>query len=247
MILSIRTILISCLAASLIASFAAVFHSSSATIIGKSSSQPQQQQQQQQYQGGTAYEYFFLRTTARSRRIDVITSPFDKSVRNIYQNSNLDADPIRQHKGSEDTFHNQDRNGWKEKEEVVEDDDDDDKQSEVPKRVYEQNGFTFSYFPVASVNLAKYGFSRVDNNGNEQQQHFHKDDDDGGDEDAFELFHDFDLSSQIIGNETWVDLLRYRRDAAFPSLSFYVDKVSTVTFHNHAIVDIVLLAKYCAH
>ena len=42
----------------------------------------------------------------------------------------------------------------------------------------------------------------------------------------FELFEDFDLSSQLIGNETWVDLLGYRRDAEFPSLSFYVDKIA---------------------
>lgn len=42
----------------------------------------------------------------------------------------------------------------------------------------------------------------------------------------FQLFDDFDLTSQIMGNETWADLLRYRRDATSPTLSFYVDKVA---------------------
>lgn len=42
----------------------------------------------------------------------------------------------------------------------------------------------------------------------------------------FELFDDFDLSSKIIGNETWKDMLVLRRDLQRPSLSFYVDKVA---------------------
>lgn len=43
----------------------------------------------------------------------------------------------------------------------------------------------------------------------------------------FELYADFDMSASITtGHETWFDLVRYRRDATWPSLSFYVDKVA---------------------
>eukprot|EP00536_Pseudo-nitzschia_multiseries_P018448 jgi/Psemu1/293509/fgenesh1_pg.2541_\ len=43
---------------------------------------------------------------------------------------------------------------------------------------------------------------------------------------SFELFSDFDLRSELRGNETWIELLEYRRDATHPTLSFYVDKVA---------------------
>ena len=42
----------------------------------------------------------------------------------------------------------------------------------------------------------------------------------------YELFHDFDLSLKLTGNESWIDLLALRRDSISRSLSFYVDKVA---------------------
>ena len=40
------------------------------------------------------------------------------------------------------------------------------------------------------------------------------------------LFRDFDLRNRLLGNETWIELLEYRRDDTRLSLSFYVDKVA---------------------
>ena len=81
---------------------------------------------------------------------------------------------------------------------------------------FERNEFTVEPFPVAGVDLALYGLEGEDTPIQPEKNN----------EVPFELFEDFDLSSQLIGNETWVDLIRYRRDAQFRSLSFYVDKVA---------------------
>jgi len=97
---------------------------------------------------------------------------------------------------------------------------------------FERNEFTFDSFQVAGVDLAWFGLFDDRDTGSgfsvdttivaspmlhirQQQQ-----------SSPFELFEDFDLSSQLIGNETWIDLIGYRRDSEFPSLSFYVDKVA---------------------
>ena len=42
----------------------------------------------------------------------------------------------------------------------------------------------------------------------------------------FDLYDTFDLSTMIIGNETWEDLVRYRRDVQNVRLAYYVDKVA---------------------
>jgi len=83
--------------------------------------------------------------------------------------------------------------------------------------VFQKNEFTFDSFQVAGVNLASFGLKGGDRTEPVIQTN---------EEPPFELFEDFDLSTQLIGNETWVDLLGYRRDAQFPSLSFYVDKIA---------------------
>ena len=94
---------------------------------------------------------------------------------------------------------------------------------------FQRTKYTFDSFVVAGgIDLAGFGL----------------DHDDGGDDDTspkyspplqydnhelsfvFELFEDFDLSHRLGGNETWIELLEYRRDATHPSLSFYVDKVA---------------------
>jgi len=85
------------------------------------------------------------------------------------------------------------------------------------KPVFQRNEFTFDSFPVAGVELASYGLEGEDETESNRNAH---------QEPPFELFEDFDLTSQLIGNETWVHLIGYRRDAEFPSLSFYVDKVA---------------------
>ena len=81
---------------------------------------------------------------------------------------------------------------------------------------FERNEFTVESFPVAGVDLALYGLEGEDTPIQPEKNN----------EVPFELFEDFDLSSQLIGNETCLDLIRYRRDAQFRSLSFYVDKVA---------------------
>jgi hypothetical protein len=42
----------------------------------------------------------------------------------------------------------------------------------------------------------------------------------------FELFRDYDLTERLRGNETWADLIRYRRELPRPTLGFYLDKVA---------------------
>lgn len=83
--------------------------------------------------------------------------------------------------------------------------------------VFERNRFTFDSFRVAGVELASYGLEGNDETESNEQLY---------EESPFELFEDFDLTPQLIGNETWVNLIGYRRDAPFPSLSFYVDKIA---------------------
>ncbi|KAL7579140.1 hypothetical protein ACA910_019165 [Epithemia clementina (nom. ined.)] len=86
----------------------------------------------------------------------------------------------------------------------------------------------FATLPHDSLLLSSSSSSRVlvnhetnnnnnDNQGNTADNHNHK---------VFELYHDFDLTEFITGNETWHDLIRYRRDANHPTLAFYVDKIA---------------------
>jgi hypothetical protein len=84
--------------------------------------------------------------------------------------------------------------------------------------IFHRNEFTFDTFRVAGMELASYGLD-----GGERPQPAEAE---RNTKPPFELFEDFDLSSQLVGNETWVDLIGYRRDAQFPSLSFYVDKIA---------------------
>lgn len=93
--------------------------------------------------------------------------------------------------------------------------------------VFQRNEFTFDSFEVAGVDLAPYG---LEDRSREPPLERTK-------TKPFELFEDFDLSSRIIGNETWVDLIGYRRDAEFPSLSFYVDKVARKRWLPQASMD----------
>ena len=87
---------------------------------------------------------------------------------------------------------------------------------------FERNEFTFSSFIVAGVDLAHFGLLNENDDMITVTSAIVKQ----VEEPPFELFEDFDLSSQLIGNETWVDLIGYRRDAEHPSLSFYVDKIA---------------------
>ena len=88
-------------------------------------------------------------------------------------------------------------------------------------RSFNRTKYTFDSFVVAGgIDLAGFG---LDNDpwrrGQSPLSSSSRDS-------TFELFEDFDLSRNIQGNETWIELLEYRRDATHPSLSFYVDKVA---------------------
>jgi hypothetical protein len=84
-----------------------------------------------------------------------------------------------------------------------------------------RNNFTFTDFPVAGVNLASFGLAKAQavlpsqllRNPSTASK-------------PFELFEDFNLADQLLGNETWKDLVALRRVAQRRSLSFYVDKVA---------------------
>ncbi|VEU43095.1 unnamed protein product [Pseudo-nitzschia multistriata] len=82
---------------------------------------------------------------------------------------------------------------------------------------FERSEFTLDTFPVGGVDLALFGLGPANSPLPAPEP---------GPREVFDLFADFDLSPKIVGNETWVDLLRYRRDADATSLSFYVDKVA---------------------
>mmetsp|Transcript_27569 Transcript_27569/g.60688 ORF Transcript_27569/g.60688 Transcript_27569/m.60688 type:complete len:484 (-) Transcript_27569:145-1596(-) len=86
---------------------------------------------------------------------------------------------------------------------------------------FERNEFTFDSFRVGgdTIDLAPFGL-KSDGSAIAIEKSQRKE------KPPFELFEDFDLSSRIVGNETWVDLIGYRRDAEFTSLSFYVDKIA---------------------
>ncbi|KAL3923158.1 MAG: hypothetical protein SGILL_001817 [Bacillariaceae sp.] len=104
---------------------------------------------------------------------------------------------------------------------------------ESSRRTYnERKDFTFDSFPVAGVNLADFGLFATEDKYSQQER-----DPTATTTPPFQLFSDFDLTSQIVGNETWTDLLRYRRDATFPSLSFYVDKIARKRWFPSAQVD----------
>jgi hypothetical protein len=93
----------------------------------------------------------------------------------------------------------------------------------TPERGYELNEFTFSSFPVAGVNLAQFGI---------RPGVTHSLPTESPQEEPFQLFEDFDLSSQIIGNETWTDLLKCRRDAFFARLSLLrIKPRASVVYH----------------
>lgn len=91
---------------------------------------------------------------------------------------------------------------------------------------FERNEFTFSSFIVAGVDLARFGFLNENDETTSAMTPTKIKQKQDAEQPPFELFEDFDLSSQLIGNETWVDLIGYRRDAEHPSLSFYVDKIA---------------------
>lgn len=75
---------------------------------------------------------------------------------------------------------------------------------------------TYSEFTVAGRNLAEYGFV-------EQSDHSSGKNESEG---AFDLLEDFDISDQIKGNESLMELLAYRHTLKRQSLSFYVDKIA---------------------
>ncbi len=82
---------------------------------------------------------------------------------------------------------------------------------------FNRSKYTFDSFVVAGgIDLAGFGLDDEVKRTNEYFENIA----------YFELFEDFDLSQNIRGDETWIELLEYRRDATHPSLSFYVDKVA---------------------
>jgi len=86
-----------------------------------------------------------------------------------------------------------------------------------PTGVWPRSRQTLSHFEVAGVNLALwFGGDACRREPAEGAR---------GSE-PFELFEDFDIADLIKGNETWWDLVAYRRMLQRPSLSFYVDKVA---------------------
>ncbi|OEU11083.1 hypothetical protein FRACYDRAFT_246188 [Fragilariopsis cylindrus CCMP1102] len=109
-----------------------------------------------------------------------------------------------------------------------------------PPIKYERNKYTFDSFIVGGgsgsgsegIDLAKFGFE--DEDDDDEQQHnsavtvaFSTSTSATTTTDFdYELFHDFDLSLKLTGNESWIDLLALRRDSTSRSLSFYVDKVA---------------------
>jgi hypothetical protein len=83
------------------------------------------------------------------------------------------------------------------------------------KKVWKKSEFTLSHFEVGGVNLALYK--------QEQEAQQIKV---SPESDPFELYEDFNIADQITGEESWADLMTYRRLLERPSLSFYVDKVA---------------------
>ena len=112
-----------------------------------------------------------------------------------------------------------------------------------PPPKYERNKYTFDSFIVGGgsgsgdgsegIDLAKFGFEDEDNDDKDAvtvassttSASTTKTKTNYADFD-YELFHDFDLSLKLTGNESWIDLLALRRDSISRSLSFYVDKVA---------------------
>lgn len=45
-------------------------------------------------------------------------------------------------------------------------------------------------------------------------------------QESFQLYQDFDISSYISGDESWGELVNYRKLLSSPTLSFYVDKIA---------------------
>jgi len=120
-----------------------------------------------------------------------------------------------------------------------------------PPPKYTRNKYTFESFIVGQrrgrgneagtdeatrgrgLDLAQFGLdTRSDDNNNrktttaEEEDHSVHDDEAAASSAAFDLYADFDLSAQLVGTESWIELLALRRDAIHPSLSFYVDKVA---------------------
>uniref|UniRef100_A0A7S4AFX1 Uncharacterized protein n=1 Tax=Pseudo-nitzschia australis TaxID=44445 RepID=A0A7S4AFX1_9STRA len=92
---------------------------------------------------------------------------------------------------------------------------------------FQRTKYTFDSFVIGEdgdkIDLAQFGLEPDEgNNGNSNKniiinkQH----------PSTVTLFRDFDLRNRLSGNETWIELLEYRRDDTRPSLSFYVDKVA---------------------
>jgi hypothetical protein len=90
---------------------------------------------------------------------------------------------------------------------------------EVPKEFVEK-GMLPSIVKVPAFKVAGIDLAQYENDGHSSGA------EQSPSEEPFQLFKDFDLSEHLVGNETWVDLLRYRRDAKWPGLAFYVDKIA---------------------
>ncbi|CAB9521537.1 expressed unknown protein [Seminavis robusta] len=82
----------------------------------------------------------------------------------------------------------------------------------TPNQKPPSKAVSFSKFPVAGVDLAQTNDGSL--KGKQRKTP------------PFQLYGSFDLGQMIVGNETWDDLVRYRRDLQRPALSFYVDKVA---------------------
>ena len=110
---------------------------------------------------------------------------------------------------------------------------------------YTRNKYTFDSFIVgyrrgrsndddnaavtSGLDLAQFGLdTRSDDNNRKTtaEDDLVHDDEEASSFAEFDLYADFDLSSKLVGTESWIELLALRRDAIHPTLSFYVDKVA---------------------
>jgi hypothetical protein len=87
--------------------------------------------------------------------------------------------------------------------------------ADVGTKVWEKTHHTLSNFEVGGVNLGLYK--------QEQEAEQTKA---SPEAEPFKLYEDFNIADQITGDESWRDLIAYRRLLERPSLSFYIDKVA---------------------
>lgn len=83
-------------------------------------------------------------------------------------------------------------------------------------REWKRTRQTITEFTVAGVNLATYGLEDQNKQKNEA----------GNPSAPYELYDSFNIGDQIVGSESWWDLLRYRQLLQRPMNSFYYDKVA---------------------